>query len=285
MSVSAHAETMGALQHTIQNVNGPWGVAINKNQELVVTEFGARSVSLFSPAGAKFLSFGTFGSDPGEFDCLHGVTVDEDMNIYVVDNGNSRIQKFSPCGDFIKCVGSQGKGPLKFNCIQSVSYNNFNNKLYVVDWNNCVQILNSDLTHWKTFGREGNKKGQFDHPWDVACDTKSGKIYVSDTDNNRVQVFTAEGNFVKSLEGNSKATLKQPMGLCVGPTGLLYVGNSSNKVSVFCPLGERITSFLVGSGSGDKVCGSDSAYPCGLAVDNCGVLYVCDGLNNRINIY
>ncbi len=293
--VSSPVETMGTLLHSVQNLDGPWGVVINEQRELMVTEFGTHVVSLLSPVGAKFHSFGTFGSNPGEFNGIHGVTVDGEGNIIVVDNGNSRIQKFSPNGEFIKSAGTQGKGPLKFSCIQGVSYNRFNNKLYVVDWNNCIQILNSDLTYSGTFGKEGRKKGQFDHPWDVACDGHSGKVYVSDTDNHRVQVFTAEGHFVRAVgcKGEGKMSLKQPMGLCVGHTSLLYVGNSSNKVAVFSPEGERVKSFVVcgegrgreGSGGDERGCGSGLAYPCGLAVDECGLLYVCDGINNRINIY
>ena len=34
------------------------------------------------------------------------------------------------------------------------------------------------------------------HPWGIACD-RTGKVYVVDTVNNRIQVFTAEGKYLR----------------------------------------------------------------------------------------
>ena len=58
--------------------------------------------------------------------------------------------------------------------------------------NQGVQVLNS---FYSTFGKKGSGKGQFISPWGIDCD--SDKVYVADTGNHHIQVFTAEGKFLR----------------------------------------------------------------------------------------
>ena len=58
----------------------------------------------------------------------------------------------------------------------------------MTDYNDHVKVL-TDLTFSSTFGKPGNGKGQFSSP----C----GRVYVADYSNNRIQVFTAEGRFLR----------------------------------------------------------------------------------------
>ena len=61
----------------------------------------------------------------------------------------------------------------------------------------------------------------------------------------------------------------------------VYVSEWGNhRVSVFTSEGQFVTSFGgLGEGPGQFV------YPYGLAVDSSGVVYVCDGSNNRIQLF
>ncbi|KAI8497217.1 hypothetical protein Bbelb_251660 [Branchiostoma belcheri] len=49
-----------------------------------------------------------------------------------------------------------------------------------------------------TFGGEGSGPGQFDHPWGVTV-TDEGEVFVADTENQRIQVFTLQGTFVRQF--------------------------------------------------------------------------------------
>ena len=62
---------------------------------------------------------------------------------------------------------------------------------------------------------------------------------------------------------------------------VVYVNEFSNdRVSVFTCEGQFVTSF------GRKGrCPGEFNIPVGLAVDNCGVVYVCDSDNNRIQCF
>ena len=66
-------------------------------------------------------------------------------------------------------------------------------------------------------GVPGSDNSHFKFPEGVACD-KDGRIYVADSGNNRVQVFDADGKFVKTLP------VVEPYAVAVhSKTGAIYV--------------------------------------------------------------
>jgi hypothetical protein len=48
------------------------------------------------------------------------------------------------------------------------------------------------------FGAKGQKEGKLDSPGAVACD-EDKNIYIADTWNNRIQIFTFGGAFIRSI--------------------------------------------------------------------------------------
>ena len=91
---------------SISGVEAPWGVAFTKKGDLVVTERGKDCVSIFSLAGEKLRSFGSSGSDPGQFNLPCGVAVGLHNTIFVADSGNHRIQAFTEEGIAITVLQS-----------------------------------------------------------------------------------------------------------------------------------------------------------------------------------
>ena len=273
---------IGRLLSTISDVKQPWGVAITRSGEIVVSEHESHTVLVFSPSGRKLRSIGSRGSREGQLLNPRGVAVDKDGAVIVADYKNNRVQKFSSSGRFIKSVGSKGSGPLQFKGPKGIAFSSFNSKLYVVDENHQVKILNSDLTYYGTFGKIGWGNGQLNDPWGVACDS-TGKVYVADTTNNRVQVFAADGMYMSAVgkRGKGWGELVFPAGVAVDSNDRLYISERYNhRVSVFSSDGSFLTSF--GSfGAGDK----QFKYPRGVAVDSSGVVYVCDNNNNRVSMF
>ena len=265
---------------TIDEVMGPWGVAISRQGEVVVTE--GQCVSVFGRSGERLRYIGTRGSGHGQFECPSGIAVDAGGNILVADYLNDHIQKFSADGQFLAAVGTGGSSPLQFSGPTGVAVNKINNKVYVVEKLNCrVQVLNSDLTFSSTFGTKGTDEGQFEWPLSVTCDC-SGTVYISDTDNHRIQVFTADGKFLRmfGVQGEGRGELKYPHGIAVDNDNMVYV-TDNHRVSVFTSEGHFLTLFgRRGKGKGEFDC-----PPRGVAVDD-GVVYVCDaGYNNRVQIF
>jgi len=62
--------------------------------------------------------------------------------------------------------------------------------------------------------QEGSRKGQFKQPRGVCCDS-AGNVYVADRFNHRVQMFTADGQYLRMIRRQGKSFPEQ---LC--PTGI-----------------------------------------------------------------
>ncbi len=263
---------------TIGEVERPHGVALGKKGEVIVTEFSKHLVSIFSSDGKKLRSFGTYGSDKGQFKSPKGVAVDGEGNILVADSNNKRIQKFTSSGQFLKVTRE-----VQFSSPDGIAFNSSNNKIYVSDRaNHRVQVLNSDLTYSSTIGRQGSGNGEFYRPWSISCDS-TGKVYVADCWNHRIQVFTAEETFMMKFgkRGVNEGNLKDPFGIAIDTSGLIYVSEiGKHRISVFTSEGQFISTFgRYGSGPGEFSC------PHGLAVNKDGILYVCDWGNNRVQCF
>ncbi len=263
------------LGTVINDLNRPWGVALNQAGEIIVAENDASSVSIFSPTGDKLR---TIDTRVGEVKRPYGVAVDGDGNILVV--GYCRLLKFSRGGDLIAAVGD---GPEQFSYPHGVCVNSFNGKVYVVDnCAECVHIFNSDLTFSSKFGNKGSGNGQFSSPYAIASDS-IGCVYVADHSNSRVQVFTPDGGYLRQFgkEGSRKGELNKPASICVDSDDRVYVGEYlNNRVSVFTCEGVFLKSF------GSRGSGPGQLYlPFGIAVDRCGVVYVSDTTNNNVQMF
>ena len=282
ITTKSPVEKLGNPILTLKGVTRPCGVAINQRGEVVVTENGAHSVSVFGPIGKKLQSFGTHGSGKGQFGSPSGVAVDGDGNILVADSGNHRIQKFTAEGQFLTAVGTKGNGRLQFNQPDGIAFNTGNNKVYVTDFNHRVQVLNSDLTYSSTFGEQGSGEGEFYYAGGVACDN-TGNVYVGDFWAHRIQVFTAEGKFLRMFgkRGNGRGEIYGPNGITVDADNMVYVCDSNNsRISVFTSEGVFVTSF----GSHGEQPGQFN-WPRDIAVDNSGIVYVSDLYNHRIQLF
>ena len=273
VTVKLPVEKLGTPVLTLCGVQDPWGMAINQTGDLVVADYGAHCVSVFSPSGKKLRSFGSHGSGAGQFFHPCGVTIDGDGNIFVADRNNYRIQKFTAEGRFLSAAGTKGNGPLHFDDPKYIAFNATNNQLYVTDDNDHVQVLNSDLTYKSTFEKPRNGKEEFASTNGIACDS-TGKVYVADGENHHIQVFTAEGKFLKMFgrHGKGRGELDSPVDIAIDTSDTLCVcENSNHRVSVFTSEGVFVTSFgSHGTGPGQFV------EPVGITVNHDGFVYVSD---------
>ena len=104
-------------------------------------------------------------------------------------------------------------------------------------------------------------------------------ILVSDTDNNKIKMFTIQGQHVRTIDRGS--TTFEPYGVTISPGGHIYVCDGVNHcVCVFDVNGKFLFPF--GSfGSGDVYFHS----PVDLCFASDGFLYITDVGNRRICVY
>ena len=269
----------------IWRVDQPRGVAVNKKGDVIVTQGAGDPILVSNPSGEKLRSFCTHGSGDGQILRPQGVAVDGEGSLLIVDSDRHCIQKFTAEGQFLASAGTKGSGPKELSSPSGVSLHDAIGKVYVADTSNHrIQVLNSSLTFSSTFGGEGSARGHFSSPEGIACDS-TGMVFVADTGNHRIQVFTAEGNWLRMFgrQGKGKGRLEHPNGISVDTSGMVYVSEGSNcRVSVFTSEGRFVTSF---GETGKEPMPRRFYFFSGLAVDNSGVVYVCDLVRSCIHVF
>jgi tripartite motif-containing protein 71 len=130
----------------------------------------------------------------------------------------------------------------------------------------------------------------FSYPTGIAIG-QSGQFYVADTGNNRVQVFTANGNFIKKWGsfGAGNGQLNFPSGIAVDAKNNVYVSDAGNhRIQVFNANGALIRTWGT-LGTGDGQFGNPAhpgiASPWNVKLDSYGNVYVADVANERIEVF
>ena len=65
-------------------------------------------VAKFDKDGVFITSWGSYGTEPGQFNTLHTIATDADGNVYVGDRSNDRIQVFDNDGNFKQAITGIG---------------------------------------------------------------------------------------------------------------------------------------------------------------------------------
>jgi len=155
----------------------------------------------------------------------HGITPDSKGNLFIGGNGGNdgHILKFTRDGKFLKQFGfayaSAGSNDMwAFNKVAKISLEEGANEAYVADGygNHRVAVIDMDTGKIKRYwGAYGNKPDdtplgnynpdaplakQFRNPVHCAEPSKDGFVYVCDRPNDRIQVFTKDGKFVKETQ-------------------------------------------------------------------------------------
>jgi outer membrane protein assembly factor BamB len=119
---------------------------------------------------------------------------------------------------------------------------------YVIESNDRVSQISPDGTVVRRWGKEGSKAGEFDFVGANLADGArgsiaagpDGKVYVSDSNNHRVQVFTADGSFVRQFGsfGSGAGQFILPFDLGADAKGNVYVlDDELMRLSKFGPNG------------------------------------------------
>ena len=140
-------------------------------------------------------SWGSRGSESGQFNTIRGIAIDTQGNIYVADAGNKRIQVFDTDGTFK--TQFTGVGSPAAICItpgpRQVMYVSNSNPPEDIDTGG--EIYKIDLTGkvLGKFGKAGKQLKEFGSVNQIDCRSEN-ELFVGEVGNWRVQKLTLHAN-------------------------------------------------------------------------------------------
>jgi DNA-binding beta-propeller fold protein YncE len=190
-----------------------------------------------NPPVMVFDSEGNFLDSWGEGRLVdaHGIYSGTDGHIYLCNRDEHEVLKLTPEGKIVLTLGHRGRPSLQapFNHPADVAVAR-NGDIYVADGygNSAVHRFNAEGKHLLSWGTAGSGRGQFTTPHGVWVDAND-RIFVADRENNRVQIFSPEGDFYGEW-----GDLYHPMDIYGDANGTLYVTDQIPRVTMYAPSGK-----------------------------------------------
>lgn len=248
-----------------------------------------------------------------------GIAIDNIGNIYFSDLGNSRIRRVDTSGIITTVAGtgiagfSGDGGPAtaaQLDYPQGMAIDTHGNLYFTEETNHRVRKIDTSgiITTAVGSGPTGLSMGSFTgdggaataarlkQPYGVFVDN-AGNIYVADSWNNRIRkvdtagIITTVAGGGSSLGDGGPATAAQilvPIDIAVDLAGNMYISDGNGcRIRKVSTTGTIITSVAGDgvcnySGDGGMATASEVNHPGGVALDECGNVFITDWGNNRI---
>lgn len=249
-------------------------VALNSRGHIFVFHRGKPALMEFDPQGKFIRSLGE-----GLFDHAHGLRIDKDDNLWTTDDGNHLVLKLSPEGRVQLVLGrrdSAGEESWLFNRPTDVAWGK-NGEIYVSDGYGNARVVKFDRNgnFMKSWGKRGSGPGEFTLPHALAVD-REGRVYVADRESQRIQIFDADGTYLKEWRG-----IGFPYGLFLTPDQHVWVADGGyDRVIELDSAGKILGAF----GEPGRAPGQ-FAWAHSLAVGPDGRIYVAEILNWRFQVF
>lgn len=183
-------------------MGAPSSVAWTARNRLLVFNRGPNPLMEFDADGAFVRSWGQ-----GQYVRPHGMRLDAEENIWTTDVNGHTVRKMSPDGDVLMTLGVHGQAgewdeATNTRLLREPTDLAFGlaSEVYVIvgHGQGPPRVLKFDsggklLTTW---GRPGTGPSEFDTPHSIVVDDE-GLVYVADRQNRRIQIFDADGTYIK----------------------------------------------------------------------------------------
>jgi DNA-binding beta-propeller fold protein YncE len=159
----------------------PTDIAFGPKDEVYISDgYGNSRVMKFNTKGQLQTSWGSPGTEPGQFQLPHSIVVDGESRVLVGDRENNRIQIFDADGQWL----ATWKGFAPYGMALDAD-----GRLFVADGRAAQVLLLDDKGKVrKRYGREGAGVGQFQMPHMLAFNA-DGDLFVAEVNGRRVQKF------------------------------------------------------------------------------------------------
>ncbi len=267
----------------------PKGMGRDRDGNIIVVEPHYQRVNHFTPDGKLVAQWGCGGTNEGCFMLPRGIAENSRGEFLVSEYmGAERIQRFALRKSEVG--GQRMSKPLTPALSPSEG----------AKWNTNWPYVKADAPRaapsqqhagreasapgretalLQVIGRAGTAPGEFNRAEGVCVDAQD-RIYVADSCNHRIQVFAADGKFLREFgrAGTKLGELSYPYDVAVDKAGNIFVcefGNS--RIQIFDANCQPV-EIIGGAGSEP----GQFNNPWGIALDGRGNLYVADALNHRL---
>ena len=227
----------------------PNGIAIDSKNRVYVADSKVRAIFIVDVETGSYEMIKN-GSD-ARFQWLTGLTIDDSDRLFAADSGLHHVTVFDANRKFEGSISEGMYDP------GNLAIDNENRLLYVTDAEqDLVLVYDADPPYklLRKIGKPGTKHtstepGEFAKPTGVAVDA-DGNVFVADTWNDRIEVFDADGNFIRAFgkAGDGPGYFARPKGIAIDGDGHLWVADAvQDRVQVFTPEG-RLLIYLGGHG-------------------------------------
>jgi len=225
----------GYQGNDLEKLGRPMNLTV-KNNEVYVTDYFKDRIQVYSLEGQFLRSLGKSGSGPGEFDAPVGVDVALNGDVYVIDFYNQRLQQLHRDGRFIRQWGTTGKTGIlsgKFNYPTDVAIDSDNNIFVADGFNDRVQVFDNEGKYSHKWGGlwgmniSGNRPGWFTTVTSISIGPM-GRIYVADFYNDRVQIFSAKGDFLNVIPVPTDGPQHTAIAVAIAQDGTVFIADHGN---------------------------------------------------------
>ena len=174
--------------------------------------------------------------------CPYGIAFNRRGDMIVSEQDAHKVSAFDIRGQRVGTFGLHGDRPEHMKYPAGIAIDAMDN-IYVGNQYK-LQKFNSRGKLIKCVGRKGWKKGVFDAIQGLTVYRE--KVYVCDRNNNRIQVFDLDLNFIRSIgsHGKGRGEFNQPYDLKFDSAGNMYVAElGNNRVQVMDSSGQFIREF------------------------------------------
>ena len=246
------------------SLQGPSGVAVDSSDQVYVFQRQGPAVLIFNRSGQIQ---GVWQRRDGVPADAHHIHVGPDDTVYLTDRDAHQVLLYDTEGRLLRSLGTRDQAAMQapFNHPADVCVAP-SGELYVADGygNSSVHRFSASGDYISSFGSPGSGPGQFRVPHSVRV-SSDGRVYVADRENHRVQVFTAEGQFVTEW-----TDFKCPMGVHIDAAQVVYVTDQIPRISLYTLDGELLAR-------GRTFEGAHQVY-----TDSEGSIYGIDTANQRV---
>tara|TARA_Y100001001_G_scaffold40120_1_gene34815 strand:+ start:793 stop:1641 length:849 start_codon:yes stop_codon:yes gene_type:complete len=250
----------------------PSAVAVDSHDNLYVFQRGDPPVLVFDRDGNMIAQWTRKDGVPAD---AHLVYVGPDDGVYLADRDAHQILKYTSEGELVMSLGNRHRAELQapFNhpadmCVAPPG-SPLTGEIFVADGygNSSVHHFSASGNHIGSFGSPGSSAGEFRVPHSVRVSV-DGRIYVADRENNRVQIFSPDGEFIEEW-----TDFKKPMGIHIDTAGIVYVTDQVPRLSILTLDGQLLAR------------GRTFEQAHNVYTDSAGNIYGADVAHHRIQVF